>query len=134
MNLDLMNSASAIAAGYLSRNHMDADDVPAFIEKVANTVSAISAMAEDRVHSTEPTKRPAVPIEESVRDDSIVCLEDGRPLKYLRRYLRERFSLSPDEYRERWNLPGNYPMVAPASSRRRSEIARDINNGYRRPD
>jgi predicted transcriptional regulator len=73
-----------------------------------------------------------VPIAESIQDGYIVCLEDGRELKALKRYLRSHYGLSPDQYRKRWNLPDDYPMTAPAHSRRRREIARMVQGGYRR--
>ena len=74
-------------------------------------------------------RQPAVPVKKSVQDDYIVCLEDGKKLKMLKRYLRARFKLSPDEYRARWNLPPDYPMVAPNYARRRSDFAKKIGLG-----
>ena len=74
-------------------------------------------------------KKPAVPIGRSVQPDYIVCLEDGKKLKMLKRYLRARYNLSPDEYRRRWGLPPDYPMVAPAYAQRRSDFAREIGLG-----
>jgi predicted transcriptional regulator len=73
--------------------------------------------------------RPAVPISRSVTNEHIVCLEDGRKLKMLKRYLRSRYDMSPDEYRKRWGLPADYPMVAPAYTERRSEFAKKIGLG-----
>ncbi len=70
-----------------------------------------------------------MPIKRSVQDDYIVCLEDGKQLKMLKRYLRSKFNLSPEEYRRRWGLPHDYPMVAPAYSAQRSQFAKDIGLG-----
>jgi predicted transcriptional regulator len=74
-----------------------------------------------------------VPISRSVTDDYIVCLEDGKKLKMLKRYLRSQFDMSPDDYRRKWGLPADYPMVAPNYSKRRSEFAKEIGLGTRRP-
>ena len=74
-------------------------------------------------------RKPAVPVSRSVHHDYIVCLEDGKQLKMLKRYLRARYDMSPDDYRRKWNLPADYPMVAPAYAERRSQFARDIGLG-----
>lgn len=72
---------------------------------------------------------PAVPVENSIHPDYIICLEDGRKLKMLKRHLKTAYNMSPEQYRERWNLPNNYPMVAPNYAKRRSSIAKDIGLG-----
>ncbi len=74
---------------------------------------------------------PAVPLEESIKPDYIVCLEDGRQLKMLKRHLKTAYNMTPDQYRERWNLPANYPMVAPNYTKSRSSIAKSIGLGKR---
>lgn len=80
---------------------------------------------------TNPSElKPAVPIEHSVTHDWIICLEDGRQLKSLKRHLAEQYGMTPDEYRCKWGLPGDYPMVAPSYSQRRAEIAREIGLGH----
>ena len=89
---------------------------------------AASAGGEER---TLP-RAPAVPVKKSVQPDYIVCLEDGKKLKMLKRYLRSRYKLSPGEYRERWNLPPDYPMVAPNYAQKRSDFAKKIGLGKRR--
>ncbi|MEP1144190.1 MAG: MucR family transcriptional regulator [Henriciella sp.] len=75
---------------------------------------------------------PAVPIKKSYTDDHIICLEDGAKLKMLKRYLRTRYDMTPNQYRERWNLPADYPMVAPEYARRRSGLAKEIGLGKKR--
>ena len=85
----------------------------------------VDSMAEARALP----RQPAVSIKKSVQDDYIVCLEDGKKLKMLKRYLRARYKLSPDEYRARWNLPADYPMVAPNYAQRRSDFAKKIGLG-----
>lgn len=76
---------------------------------------------------------PAVPIEESLKDDVIICLEDGKPYQSLKRHLRVKYGMSPEEYREKWGLPADYPMVAPAYAKRRSELAKRTGLGKSRP-
>ena len=73
-----------------------------------------------------------MPLEESIKPDYIVCLEDGRQLKMLKRHLKTAYNMTPDQYRERWNLPANYPMVAPNYTKRRSNIAKNIGLGNRK--
>lgn len=132
MNTDLMNAATTIAAGYLSRNLTDPEDIPDVIERIARALATVGKMPDDAVHVAAPLRDPAVPVAESVHDDYLVCLEDGCKLKSLRRHLKTYFHLSPEQYRARWNLPSTYPMVAPAHSRRRREIALAVQGGYRR--
>lgn len=117
---------SEIVASFVSNNAVTAEGLPDVIRSVYKTVSSLSGAPEPRA---EDRPKPAVPISKSVGDDYIVCLEDGKKLKMLKRYLRSRFNLSPDEYRRRWGLPADYPMVAPAYTERRSEFAKKIGLG-----
>ena len=134
MNADIISATALIVSGYAARNSVDPDLVAGLIPKVAAallTTGAMDFIAQETgdpgpVLLRAPERDPAVPIEESVRDDHIVCLEDGTKLSCLTRYLKRRYGLSPDQYRERWGLPSDYPMTAPEYSRRRSEIARGI--------
>ena len=89
-------------------------------------------MSNGETASTFP-RTPAVPVKKSVTPDYIVCLEDGKKLKMLKRYLRSRYKLSPDDYRQRWNLPADYPMVAPNYAKRRSDFAKKIGLGRSTP-
>jgi predicted transcriptional regulator len=117
---------SEIVSSFVSNNPVTAENLPDVIRSVYRTVStlndAVDAKAEEKL-------KPAVPISKSVTDDYIICLEDGRKLKMLKRYLRSHFDMSPDEYRRRWSLPADYPMVAPSYTERRSEFAKKIGLG-----
>ncbi len=122
-----MRLGTGIVAAYVSRNAIAADAVPDIIRSVHKALEGLS-------RDTAPTlpeerRKPAVSIGRSIQDDYIVCLEDGKKLKMLKRYLRSRYDLSPEEYRKRWGLPPDYPMVAPAYAARRSDFAKKIGLG-----
>lgn len=123
---ELLRLGAEIVAAYVSRNAVAADAVPAIIRSVHQTLEIIT-----RGEPAAVDERPkaAVPIGRSVQHDYIVCLEDGKKLKMLKRYLRSRYDMSPDEYRRRWGLPPDYPMVAPAYAARRSDFAKQIGLG-----
>ena len=107
-----MRLGAEIVSAYVSRNAVPADAVPDIIRSVH---SALAALASPQVVEPPAERpRPAVPIARSVQNDYIVCLEDGKRLKMLKRYLRSRYDMDPDEYRRRWGLPPDYPMVVPA--------------------
>jgi predicted transcriptional regulator len=89
----------------------------------------MQSLAEKPAPRSEERPKPAVPVNRSVTKDYIICLEDGRKLKMLKRYLRSRYDMSPDDYRRRWGLPPDYPMVAPAYTETRSEMAKRIGLG-----
>lgn len=118
-----------VVASYISNNEIDVQELPALIQQVhrslCNLGSARSYLLQDR-------SEPVVPIEDSVHPDYIVCLEDGRRLKMLKRHLRTAYNMTPDQYRERWGLSPDYPMVAPNYAKRRSNLAKDIGLGTRR--
>ncbi|MGE3642723.1 MAG: MucR family transcriptional regulator [Beijerinckiaceae bacterium] len=99
-----------IVSAYVSHNSVSASDLPQLIREIHDTLVHLSASAST---SSGTGLTPAVPVEESVFDDFIVCLEDGKQFKSLRRHLRSRYNMSPEEYREKWRLPPDYPMVAP---------------------
>lgn len=122
---DLLQMTTEIVASYLSHNPVPAEGVPDLIRSVYATMADVS----EPVEKPEPKTKPAVAVSKSVNDDYIVCLEDGKKLKMLKRYLRSQYNMSPDEYRRKWNLPSDYPMVAPAYSRKRSQFAKDIGLG-----
>jgi predicted transcriptional regulator len=121
---DILKMVTEIVAAYVSKNPVSASELPAIIKNVHATLGGFGG-AEPR---TLP-RAPAVPVKKSIQPDFIVCLEDGKKLKMLKRYLRSRFKLSPSEYRERWNLPPDYPMVAPNYARTRSDFAKKIGLG-----
>lgn len=120
----LISHTADIVSAHVANNAVANSDVPRLIESVFN------ALREARDGESEPEELvPAVPIRSSVKKDYIVCLEDGKKLKMLKRYLRTNFDLTPEEYRARWNLPPDYPMVAPAYAERRRELAKKIGLG-----
>jgi predicted transcriptional regulator len=123
---DLLRLGSGIVAAYVSRNPVSADAVPDIIRTVHQALEGLSRAAAPQV---EERPKPATPISRSVQHDFIVCLEDGKKLKMLKRYLRSRYNMSPEEYRKRWGLPADYPMVAPAYAARRSDFAKQIGLG-----
>jgi len=121
--------AADIVAAYLANNTVSASTIPDLIRTVHATVAALGQPEpEAPLRSTERPK-PAVPISRSVQHDHIICLEDGKKLTMLKRYLRSRYNLSPEDYRRRWGLPPDYPMVAPAYAARRSDFAKQIGLG-----
>ncbi len=127
MKETLIALTSDIVAAHVSNNDVSVDDVPSLITKV---YGALSNLGEQPV-LTEERPEPAVSIRASVKPDYIVCLEDGKKLKMLKRYLRTNFNMTPEEYRARWNLPSDYPMVAPNYAEKRRDLAKKIGLGRR---
>ncbi len=124
---DLLRLGAEIVSAYVSRNAVSVAAVPDLIRSVHQTLDGLSRTATAPAIQERP--KPAVPIGRSVQHDYVVCLEDGKRLKMLKRYLRSRYDLSPEDYRKRWGLPPDYPMVAPAYAARRSEFAKQIGLG-----
>lgn len=124
-NEEIMRMTTDIVASFLSHNSVPADSVPEMIKSVYVTMKDISG----EQAKPEPKAKPAVAVSRSVTDDYIVCLEDGKKLKMLKRYLRSQYDMSPEDYRRKWGLPADYPMVAPNYSKRRSEFAKEIGLG-----
>lgn len=125
MTETLITLTSDIVAAHVSNNSVDVEDVPALI---TNVYGALSGLGQDE-DPVEERPDPAVSIRASVKPDYIVCLEDGKKLKMLKRYLRTNYDMTPEEYRARWDLPSDYPMVAPNYSERRKELAKKIGLG-----
>ena len=125
MKETLITLTSDIVAAHVSNNSVDVDDVPTLI---SNIYTALAGLGEDEIKEEAPPE-PAVSIRASVKPDYLVCLEDGKKLKMLKRYLRTNYDMSPEEYRERWNLPADYPMVAPNYAEKRRELAKKIGLG-----
>jgi predicted transcriptional regulator len=123
----LIEMVSDIVSAYVAHNPVPVADLPKLIEKVHSTLVEIDG-AVGGVDS-KPELKPAVPVRKSVTDDHIVCLEDGKKFKSLKRHLRTRYDMSPEEYREKWNLPADYPMVAPNYAKQRSDLARKMGLG-----
>ena len=123
---DILRLSTGVVAAFVSRNMVPADTLPEVIRTVHQ---AIEGLSRNGVPTPDERPKPAVPVGRSVQHDFIVCLEDGKKLKMLKRYLRSRYNMSPDDYRKRWGLPADYPMVAPAYAARRSDFAKQIRLG-----
>ncbi len=123
---DILRLATEIVAAYVSNNPIPVSDVPAMIKSVHNTLGGLGNGLQG---DTPSAQKPAIPIKRSVNPDYIVCLEDGKKLKMLKRYLRSNYSMTPEEYRAKWGLPADYPMVAPNYAAQRSEFAKKIGLG-----
>ena len=121
---EILRLVTEIVAAYVSKNPVPASELPTIIKNVRATLGDLA-----NGDARGLPRAPAVPVRKSVQPDFIVCLEDGKKLKMLKRYLRSRFGMSPDEYRQRWGLPPDYPMVAPAYAARRSDFAKQIGLG-----
>jgi len=120
-DIDLVELSSDIVCAYVSHNALSPDDTVKFISDVHFALKALRSSDAGR---PELEQKPAVSIKKSVGPDYIICLEDGKKFKSLKRHIRTHFDLSPEEYREKWGLPANYPMVAPNYSRVRSRLAK----------
>ena len=123
---DALLLTTNIVTAYLSNNAVSANDIPSIIRSVHTT---LESLGKEAVQGPEMSLKPAVPVKKSVTDDYIICLEDGKKLKMLKRYIRTRYGLSPDEYRAKWGLGPDYPMVAPNYAAKRSEFAKKIGLG-----
>ncbi|GLK80543.1 MucR family transcriptional regulator [Methylopila turkensis] len=123
--------AADIVGAYVSNNSVPAAELPALIRTVHDALAAVAAgTAETPVVEL----KPAVPIRKSVTPDYVICLEDGKPFKSLKRHLRTQYDLSPEDYRAKWGLPADYPMVAPNYAAARSELAKKAGLGRVRSD
>jgi predicted transcriptional regulator len=118
-----------IVSAYVSNNPVPSADIPALISQIHSALKRVSSSA--TAAPVEPLK-PAVPIKRSINSDYIVCLEDGLKFKSLKRHLRTRYSMTPDQYREKWSLPPDYPMVAPNYAAARSQLAKQMGLGQQR--
>ena len=125
---DLLRMATEVVSSYVSNNTVGPDQLPELINSVHSTLMSVDG---SRSSAPDLPLKPAVPIRRSVQPDFIVCLEDGKKLKMLKRHLRTTYDMTPDEYRAKWNLRTNYPMVAPDYAKRRSEMAKKIGLGTR---
>lgn len=125
---DTVHVVARIVAAYVSNNRMMAQDLPGFIESVHGAIVSLSNGA----IVVQEALKPAVPVRRSVTDDYIVCLEDGLKFKSLKRHLRSAYGLTPEQYRAKWGLPHDYPMVAPNYAARRSTLAKQIGLGRKR--
>ncbi len=120
---ELLEHTTKIVAAHVSHNAMAAADLPRLIATVHETLAKLGP------EEPAPRPEPAVPIKQSVKPEYIVCLDDGKKLKMLKRHLRTAYNMTPDEYRQKWGLPSDYPMVAPKYAAVRSELAKKIGLG-----
>lgn len=125
MNETLITLTSDIVAAHVANNNVAVEDVTALIQ---NVYGALSTLGKVTVQE-EGRPEPAVSVRASVKPDYIVCLEDGKKLKMLKRHLMTHYNMTPEEYRQRWNLPSDYPMVAPNYAEKRRELAKKIGLG-----
>ena len=125
----LMELTAEVVAAYVSNNSLPVSELPGLISDVygalGRTTSAVQAPQLEK-------PKPAVSVKKSVTDDYIVCLEDGKKFKSLKRHLMTHYNLSPEEYREKWDLPADYPMVAPNYAAARSRLAKQMGLGHKR--
>jgi len=126
---DLLRMSVEIVSAYVSNNSIAATQVPDVINTVYGALNSINGQA---VFKSSESQTPAVSVRRSVNSDYIVCLEDGKKLKMLKRHLRAAYGMSPDEYRAKWGLPSDYPMVAPNYALQRSAFAKKIGLGRKK--
>lgn len=122
---DTLHLATEIVSAFLTNNTVSADKLPGLLQEVHDAVRALASGGT----ASAGSQQPAVPIKKSVTNDYVICLEDGKKLKMLKRYLRTQYGLSPEDYRRKWGLPADYPMVAPNYAKRRSDFAKEIGLG-----
>jgi predicted transcriptional regulator len=125
---ELTSLTADVVAAYVGHNVLSADKLPDFIGSV---YAALSKASTQTIETEKVELVPAVPVKKSVTQDHIVCLEDGKKFKSLKRHLKTHYDLSPEQYREKWGLPRDYPMVAPAYATARSNLAKSMGLGQR---
>ena len=124
-----LEMAANIVSAYVGHNALPASEIPELIQTVFRSLSEAGNALES---APKAAPKPPVPIRRSITDDYLICLEDGKKLKMLKRHLRTNYNMSPEEYREKWGLPPDYPMVAPTYAKQRSEFAKKIGLGRKR--
>ena len=127
---DFIELTADIVSAYVSNNSVPAADLPALIGDVHSALSRVISGAAPVVPTEAP--KPAIPVKKSITADYLVCLEDGKKFKSLKRHLRTQYNMSPEEYREKWGLPADYPMVAPNYAQARSALAKQMGLGQQR--
>jgi len=125
----VMELTADVVCAYVGNNPLSVADVPNFIKEVHVALNALSGPA-----AAPPVERPKPPvsIKKSLGEEYLICLEDGKPFKSLKRHLNTHYGLSPEQYREKWGLPLDYPMVAPAYAKKRSRLAKKMGLGRKR--
>ena len=125
---ELLTLTADIVASHVSNNGVPVSELPQLIQQVYTTLAELGK----EVPPVEEKPQPAVPIRKSITPDYIICLEDGKKLKMLKRHLKTAYDMTPDQYRERWGLASDYPMVAPNYAERRRDLAKKIGLGTSR--
>ncbi len=128
---NFVDLTAKIVSAYVSNNPAAASDIPGLIAQVHTALLRVANGGADAIPPPEPA-RPAVSVKKSMTPDYLVCLEDGKRFKSLKRHLRSRYNLSPEQYRAKWGLPDDYPMVAPNYAVARSQLARKMGLGQQR--
>ena len=121
---DVLGLTAQIVSAHVSNNSIGADAIPGLIQEVYRTLAGVG-----KEQVLPDKQQPAVPVRKSVYPDYIVCLEDGKKLKMLKRHLKTSYNMTPEQYREKWQLPPDYPMVAPSYAKHRSSLAKKIGLG-----
>ena len=125
---DLLGLTAEIVAAHVSNNSVSLTDLPNLIQDVYRTLASVGVPA---TKSQPERPQPAVPVKKSITPEYLICLEDGKKLKMLKRHLKTAYDMTPEEYRDRWQLPPDYPMVAPNYDKQRSKLAKQIGLGTR---
>lgn len=125
---DLVEMTAEIVSAYIGNNAVSVSEVPVLIETV---FGALSSVDQTDMNNDEPVVVPAVSVRQSITPDYLICLEDGKRFKSLKRHLRTHYNLSPEEYRRKWGLPPEYPMVAPNYAAARSKLAKKMGLGQK---
>jgi predicted transcriptional regulator len=126
---DLVKMSADIVSAYVAANTVTPQDIPVLLR---NVYATLQQLAGEGIATAAPTQDPAVSVKKSITPDFIVCLEDGKKFKSLKRHLRTRYGMSPDQYRAKWGLPHDYPMVAPNYAKERSNLAKRMGLGHAR--
>jgi predicted transcriptional regulator len=124
---EILTLTTEIVSAYVENNNVSTDDMPALIRKIHETL--LQLQHEKEAHGT--TLTPVVSIKKSITPDYLICLDDGKQLKMLKRHLKTAYGMTPEDYRAKWNLPTDYPMVAPNYAKKRSKLAKEIGLGRR---
>ncbi len=125
---DLARIVADVVASYVANNKVDMNELPNLVQQVYHSFLRLDGMTSANISAADRPE-PAVSIKKSVTPEYIICLEDGKKLKMLKRHLQTSYNMTPEQYRERWNLPSDYPMVAPSYAKERSKLAKDIGLG-----
>ncbi len=127
---DFIELTADIVSAYVSNNSVPASELPALISEVHSALSRVIGGVAPIVQAEAP--KPAIPVKKSITADYLICLEDGKKFKSLKRHLRTQYNMSPEQYREKWGLPPDYPMVAPNYAEARSQLAKKMGLGQQR--